>query len=156
MCGFFAGDSDRALQANDALDPGPLLRYSELVCSLPLYCTVTVNATFGCPSPYGPSAVTCNAPAFAGNVSTTAAFPDEFVVTVRFESVPADAVNSTSAPAALPPDEPGFRVTDKFTFVPGAPDCPSPCFVSVAARFPTTIHPLCSCVAPALSVPGTV
>src|SRR5208283_4003647 len=96
------------------------------------------------------------APALPGNVSTTAATPDEFVVTSGLESVPAFVVKYTSAPAALPPDDPAFSVTDKLKFVPGAPACPSPCFVNVAGGFPTTIHPLCACVTPALSVLGTV
>jgi len=63
-----------------------------------LYCDVSVNVTTGCPSPYGPSAVTCTAPALAGKVSTTEATPEVFVVTSRLDSVPESVVKNMSAP----------------------------------------------------------
>ena len=90
--------------------------------SLTPYCAVSVKVATGCPKPYGPSAVTCTVPALAGNVSTTAAFPVESVVTSRVESVPESAVNRMSAPAPeVPPDFPGAKVTERLRFVPGAP-----------------------------------
>jgi len=87
-----------------------------------LYCDVSVNVTTGCPSPYGPSAVTCTAPALAGKVSTTEATPEVFVVTSRLDSVPESVVKNMSAPAPeVPPDFPGAKVTERVRFVPGAP-----------------------------------
>ena len=85
------------------------------------YCDVSVNVTSGWPNPYGPSAVTCTVPAVAGRVSTTAATPDAFVVTVRAERVPAVVVKNAVAPDALPPDEPGLSATDRFRVVPWIP-----------------------------------
>ena len=84
------------------------------------------------------------------------AVPDEFVVTIRLESDPALVVKKIVPPAALPPDCPGFSVTDKFNVLPAAPFCPLPVVVRVAGGFPTTIHPLCVCEMPFESVLGTV
>src|ERR1700722_10064754 len=103
-----------------------LLRERHALSAHDPYSVVSVNTTSGCPSPYGPSAVICTVPALCGSVSTTAAFPDESVVTRRLESVPALAVKNTVAPVALPPEDPAFSVTDRFRFVPGGPSCPSP------------------------------
>src|ERR1700686_5489234 len=104
-----------------------------------LYCEVSVNLATGCPSPKGPSAVTSTAPAVAGRVSTTLAWPEESVVTMRLDKVPAGVVKRMLAPARVPQDEPGTSVTDKFRVVPCAPVWPSPVLVRVAAGFPTTI-----------------
>src|SRR5579863_1666024 len=86
-----------------------------------IYCAVSVNVTTGCPSAYCPSTVTCTTPAVAGNVSTTAAFPDESVVTMRLGSDPALAVNKIVPPAALPPDCPALSVTERLNLLPTAP-----------------------------------
>ena len=71
-----------------------------------------MNVATGWPRPYGPSALTCTTPVPGGRVSTTLAFPEESVVTIRLESV-ADTesvVKNTLAPDAVPPDDPGARV----------------------------------------------
>lgn len=124
-----------------------------------------MNVATGCPSPYGPSAVTVTVPALDGSVKVTDATPELFVTAmtfapllVPFDTVPAVAVNSTLAPVFVPRDCPGFNVTVKATgsVVPTLPVCPSPpLFVNVAAGFPTTIHPPCVCVT-VPSLPVTV
>ena len=49
---------------------------SAVPCCFPPYWAVSVNVTTGCPSPYGPSAVTCTGPELDGKVSVTFAIPD--------------------------------------------------------------------------------
>ena len=85
------------------------------------YCAVSVKVTTGWPSPNGPSALTCTTPGFCGKVKTTGAFPDESVTTMRLDNDPASVVNRIVAPGALPPDFPGFNVTDRFSWLPVAP-----------------------------------
>lgn len=118
----------------------------------------------GCPSPYGPSAVTFTGPAAEGNVSVTEATPELSVIAITlgpllvpFESVPALVLNRMLAPVFVPPDEPGSSVTVSgfARAVPAAPDCPLPVCVNVAGGFPTTIHPPLVCVA-VPSLPVTV
>ena len=136
-----------------------------MTCRSRSYCAVSVNVATGCPTPYGPSAVTVTLCALAGNVNVADATPKLLVTAttltplfVPFETDPADAVNNTLAPFFAPPDDPGFNVTVNAvgSAVPFDPVCPSPAvLVSVAAGFPTTIQPPCACVTPALSVPLT-
>jgi len=87
----------------------------------PSYCAASVNVTMGCPSANCPSALTCTVPGTEGRVSTTAALPEEFVVTVRLESEPAVALKKIVPPAALPPDWPALSVTDRFSLLPARP-----------------------------------
>lgn len=56
------------------------------------YCAVSVKTTTGCPSAYGPCAVTCTGPGDEGRVSVTAALPFASVVTTGLESVPPSVV----------------------------------------------------------------
>src|SRR6516165_5654981 len=101
------------------------------------YCAVSVNVTFGCPSEYCPSAVTLTVPGLDGSVSTTDAFPVESVSTIRLASVPPFVEKNTVPPDALPPDDPGFNVTDRVIWLPAFAFCLSPVFVNVAGGFPT-------------------
>lgn len=78
----------------------------------------------------------------------TVAVPVESVVTMRDESTPESVVKRIEAPCAEPPDWPGLRSTERVTGVPGGADCASPCFVRVAAGFPTSSQPPCVCVTP--------
>src|SRR5690348_15007802 len=86
--------------------------------------------TTGWPNPYGPSVCTVTAPVVAGKVRITLATPELLVramtlVPVKTFSDPTATllreppelvmVNRTLAPAAVPPDEPGVRVTARFT-----------------------------------------
>jgi hypothetical protein len=89
--------------------------------ALCLYCAVSVKVTTGCPSANCPSAVTCTVPGAEGSVSTTAAFPEESVVTIRLESKPAVVVKKIVPPPALPPDCPALSVTDRFNLLPASP-----------------------------------
>ena len=116
---------------------------------------VSVNVTVGCPSGYGPSAVTVTCPVPLGRVSVTVALPEESVLAMHevaavlhsvggetlvlvVESVPPVVVNRMLAPAGVAPELPTFKVTFRLN---EEPVCASPVFVSVAAGFPTTIHP---------------
>lgn len=92
------------------------------------YCAVSVNVATGCPSPYGPSAVTVTICAVEGSVNVTCATPELLVtaiifgpLVVPFETVPALVENSTLAPVFVPPDDPGFNVTDSVNCVPTPP-----------------------------------
>ena len=108
------------------------------------YCAVSVNVAIGCPSPYGPSAVTVTGPAVDGNVSVTGGVtPEPFVTTIIFcplcvpsDSTPPLAVNNTLAPIAVPPDCPGVRVTanGRGSGEPLLPVCPSPPVVAKPCR----------------------
>ena len=81
----------------------------------------------------------------------------ESVVTMRLESEPALVVKRTVPPAALPPDCPGFKVTERFNLAAWtAPFCLSPDFVNEAGGLPTRIHPPCCCATPDVSVLGTL
>src|SRR5580704_15937064 len=146
----FDGASRRASSAR--LDSRGRLSPHNLSC----YSAVSVKVATGWPSAYWPSAFTCTAPADDGRVRTTLALPDELVVTVRLESEPTVVVNRIVPPAALPPDCPGLRVTERFRVVPGAPFWLSPVLASEAGGLPTRIQPLCCCATPVESVPGTV
>ena len=82
----------------------------------------------------------------------TEAVPDEFVIAITLlplevplESVPAEVVNKMPAPLADPPDWPGETVTvnGKVSAAPALPVWLLPDCVSIAAGFPTTIHPPC-------------
>ena len=77
------------------------------------------------------------------------------MTTVRCDNVPALDVKRIVPPAALPPDCPGFSVTERFNWVPLRPCWLSPVLANDAGGFPTRIHPPCCCATPALSVLGT-
>jgi hypothetical protein len=47
-----------------------------------------------------------------GGVNVTGALPVESVVTIRLDSVPELVVNNSVPPEALPPDCPGFSLTE--------------------------------------------
>ena len=115
------------------------------------YWAVSLNVATGCPSPYGPSAVTVTGPALPGSVNVTDATPELLVtaitlvpLVVPFDSDPALVLNKTLAPVLVPPDDPGFKVIAK-AWGTGAPTPPvwlfPPVMGNVAAGFPTTIHP---------------
>src|SRR5208283_4966838 len=78
------------------------------------YCAFSVKVATGCPSPKGPSAVTCTVPAVEGSVSVTLALRDE--------TDPESGVKKIVAPEAEPPDDPAFSVRDSVSVLPGAPD----------------------------------
>lgn len=87
--------------------------------------------TTGWPKPYGPSACTVTGPAVAGKVRVTLATPELLVTAITLVPVKAFSdptstllreppvalviVKSTLAPVAVPPDEPGLKVTLRFT-----------------------------------------
>ena len=100
--------------------------------------------------------MTVTGPAVAGSIKVTLATPEPLVTAITFDplndfsdptctfaSEPALVVKKTLAPAALPPDCPTPRVTDKFSVVPAAPVWLSPVLLKVAAGLLTTIHPCC-------------
>ena len=85
------------------------------------YCAVSVKFATGCPKAYGPSAVTLTVPEAEGSVRVTLATPDELVTMlcrVTPPKLPSSVENRTLAPEAVPPDEPGLRVTDSVMLEP--------------------------------------
>ena len=52
------------------------------------------------------------------------------------------------AAAALPPDCPGFSVTERVNWLPAAPFCLSPVLVNDAGGLPTRMYPPCCCATP--------
>ncbi len=114
---------------------------------------VSVNVATGCPSGHGPSAVTVTCPVPFGNVSVAVALPDESV-----------SHNSAGerAPGRREQNARALRSRARRSNVQRcgqrqrrASLTVSRVFVSVAAGFPTTIHPPCVCCVPVLSVPVT-
>ena len=108
----------------------------------------------------------------AGKVRVTLATPEPFVSAITLDPVnifspfpvetvvsdPALVVKKTLAPVAVPPDDPGLKVTVSTTgkAVPTVPVCASPAvFASVAAGLVTSTQPFWVVETPLPSVAGT-